>query len=44
MDYFYEGMEDIFRNANDSRHSNAFVLTSQLITGIIILSQSIQMF
>ena len=37
-------MEEIFNNKNDSRHSNRLILSSQLITGIAILSQNVQMF
>ena len=44
MEYLYEGMEEVFGRKNDSRHSNNLVLISQLLIGIIILSQNIQMF
>ena len=44
MEHFYEGMEEIFCNDNDSRHSNTFILTSQILISAIILSQSIQTF
>ena len=44
MEYLYEGMEEVFGRKNESRHSNNLVLISQLLIGIIVLSQNIQMF
>ena len=41
MEHFYEGLAEIFASEN---RSNAFVLLTQIIIGVIILSQHIQMF
>ena len=44
MEHFYEVMEEIFNNKNDSRHSSRFILGLQIIIGVAILSQNVQMF
>ena len=44
MEHLYEGMEEIFSSKDASRHSNSFIIASQILISIIVLSQNIQMF
>ena len=44
MEQFYEGIEEIFICQNDSLSSNFYIIASQILIGIVTLSQSVQMF
>ena len=43
MEYLYEGIEEIFRNTNNSHNSSRYLIYSEIAISIIILSQQIRL-